>query len=92
MDNAFCIATLRFSEDTPLMVGGVVYTTAGASRDIVALDAATGELLWVHSEKEGPRGAAAPRQLPQAERKYPRGNPWKGWAARAVHCDGSAGL
>ncbi len=50
-------------EDTPLMVNGVVYTTAGARRDVVALDAATGELLWVHSEKEGPRGAAAPRQL-----------------------------
>jgi len=50
-------------EDTPLMVGGVVYTTAGARRDVVALDAATGELLWVHNEKEGPRGAAAPRQL-----------------------------
>jgi quinoprotein glucose dehydrogenase len=50
-------------EDTPLMVNGVVYTTAGGRRDVVALDAATGELLWVHSEKEGPRGAAAPRQL-----------------------------
>jgi quinoprotein glucose dehydrogenase len=50
-------------EDTPLMVGGVVYTTAGTRRDVVALDATTGELLWVHSEKEGPRGAAAPRQL-----------------------------
>ena len=30
---------------------------------MVALDAATGELLWMHSENEGPRGAAAPRQL-----------------------------
>src|SRR6202167_1231740 len=50
-------------EDTPLMVNGVIYTTAGGRRDVVALDAATGELLWVHSEKEGPRGAAAPRQL-----------------------------
>jgi quinoprotein glucose dehydrogenase len=50
-------------EDTPLMVKGVVYTTAGSRRDVVALDAGTGELLWVHSEKEGPRGAAAPRQL-----------------------------
>jgi quinoprotein glucose dehydrogenase len=29
----------------------------------VALDAATGEMLWMHSENEGPRGAAAPRQL-----------------------------
>ena len=50
-------------EDTPLMVNGVVFTTAGSRRDVVALDAVTGELLWVHSEKEGPRGAAAPRQL-----------------------------
>jgi quinoprotein glucose dehydrogenase len=50
-------------EDTPLMVSGVVYTTAGSRRDVVALDAATGEMLWMHSEKEGPRGAAAPRQL-----------------------------
>ena len=28
-----------------------------------ALDAATGELLWVHSEDEGARAAASPRQL-----------------------------
>ena len=48
-------------EDTPLMVKGVVYTTAGSRRDVVALDAGTGELLWMHTEKEGPRGAAAPR-------------------------------
>ena len=30
---------------------------------MVALDAVTGELIWVHGEKEGARGAAAPRQL-----------------------------
>ena len=48
---------------TPLMVGGVIYATAGSRRGVVALDAATGELLWVHSEREGARGAAAPRQL-----------------------------
>ena len=29
----------------------------------MALDAATGELIWMHSEREGARGAAAPRQL-----------------------------
>ena len=45
------------------MVNGVVYTTAGTRRAVVALDAATGELLWVHGEHEGARGAAAPRQL-----------------------------
>src|ERR1019366_2676018 len=50
-------------EGTPLMVKGVVYTTAGSRRAAIALDAATGELLWVHGEHEGERGAAAPRQL-----------------------------
>jgi quinoprotein glucose dehydrogenase len=46
---------------TPLMVDGVVYSTAGARRAVIALDAGTGELLWVHTEHEGPRGDAAPR-------------------------------
>src|SRR5437667_9975981 len=50
-------------EGTPLMVNGVVYATAGTRRSIAALDAGTGELLWVHGEHEGARGAAAPRQL-----------------------------
>ncbi|MBM3770946.1 MAG: pyrroloquinoline quinone-dependent dehydrogenase [Acidimicrobiia bacterium] len=50
-------------ESTPLMVGGVVYTTAGTRRAVVALDAATGEILWTYSHREGDRGAAAPRQL-----------------------------
>ncbi len=50
-------------EGTPLMVGGVLYTTAGTRRAVIALDAATGELRWVHGEPEGARGAAAPRQL-----------------------------
>ena len=50
-------------EGTPLMVNGVLYTTAGTRRAAIALDAETGELLWVHGEHEGARGAAAPRQL-----------------------------
>uniref|UniRef100_Q024N0 Quinoprotein glucose dehydrogenase n=1 Tax=Solibacter usitatus (strain Ellin6076) TaxID=234267 RepID=Q024N0_SOLUE len=50
-------------EGTPLMVNGVVYATAGSRRAAIALDAVTGELLWVHGEHEGARGAAAPRQL-----------------------------
>ena len=50
-------------ESTPLMVRGVVYSTAGTRRAVVALDAATGELMWVHGENEGARGVAAPRQL-----------------------------
>ena len=44
-------------EGTPLMVNGVLYATAGTRRAVVALDAATGELLWVHGEHEGARGA-----------------------------------
>ena len=50
-------------QSTPLMAGGVLYTTAGTRRAVVALDAASGELLWMHSEHEGKRGDAAPRQL-----------------------------
>lgn len=50
-------------EGTPLMVNGVLYTTAGSRRAAIAIDAATGELLWLHGEHEGKRGAAAPRQL-----------------------------
>jgi quinoprotein glucose dehydrogenase len=50
-------------QGTPLMVGGVVYTTAGSRRAVVALDAATGEQLWVHRLDEGKRGEEAPRLL-----------------------------
>src|ERR1017187_9186977 len=35
-------------EATPLMVRGVLYTTGGSRRAVVALDAATGEMLWIH--------------------------------------------
>jgi len=50
-------------EGTPLMVNGVLYATAGSRRAAIALDPATGELLWIHGEHEGKRGGAAPRQL-----------------------------
>ena len=50
-------------ESTPLMVHGVLYSTAGSRRSVVALDAASGELLWVHREDEGMRATYAPRQL-----------------------------
>ena len=35
----------------------------GSRRAVVALDAATGEMLWMHRLDEGKRGDAAPRQL-----------------------------
>ncbi|MCH8203881.1 MAG: pyrroloquinoline quinone-dependent dehydrogenase [Candidatus Hydrogenedentes bacterium] len=47
---------------TPLMVGGVLYTTAGARRDVVAIDAATGETLWMYRIVEPPRDGAATRK------------------------------
>jgi quinoprotein glucose dehydrogenase len=50
-------------QSTPLMVGGVLYTTAGTRRAVVALDAATGEQIWMYSLNEGARGDAAPRRL-----------------------------
>jgi quinoprotein glucose dehydrogenase len=50
-------------QSTPLVVNGRMYTTAGTRRAAVALDAATGEMLWMHTINEGERGAAAPRQL-----------------------------
>ena len=50
-------------ESTPLMVDGVIYTTAGTRRAVVAADAGTGEYLWMHRIDEGERGAATPRRL-----------------------------
>jgi len=50
-------------EGTPLMIGGILYATAGTRRSVVALKADTGELLWVHAEFEGARAVNAPRQL-----------------------------
>src|SRR5712664_4219519 len=50
-------------ETTPLMVNGVLYTTGGSRRAVVALDPETGEELWVHAEHEGARATVAPRQL-----------------------------
>jgi quinoprotein glucose dehydrogenase len=50
-------------ESTPLMANGMVYVTAGTRRDVVALDAETGEMLWMYSINEGKRGDSAPRKL-----------------------------
>ena len=49
-------------QSTPLMVGGILYTTAGSRRAVVAADAASGELLWMHRLDEGERGEAAVRR------------------------------
>lgn len=48
-------------EMTPLMVHGVLYFTAGMRRDTIAVDAATGETLWMYRLDEGERGNHAVR-------------------------------
>ena len=48
---------------TPLMIDGVLYTAAGSRRNVVALDAATGEMLWMYRIEEGERGANSIRRM-----------------------------
>ena len=50
-------------EGTPILIKGRLYITAGSRRDVVCLDAITGELLWMHAEEEGKRGQNAPRSI-----------------------------
>ncbi|HUN76805.1 MAG TPA: PQQ-binding-like beta-propeller repeat protein [Steroidobacteraceae bacterium] len=47
---------------TPLMADGVLYVSAGLRRDVVAIDATSGETLWLYRPDEGARGAVAPRR------------------------------
>ena len=47
---------------TPLAIDGILYTTAGTRRAVVAIDGATGETLWAFRFDEGARGQAAPRR------------------------------
>ena len=47
---------------TPIMVKGRLYITAGNRRAAVAIDASTGETLWMHRLDEGERGDRAPRR------------------------------
>jgi len=50
-------------EGTPLMVKGVLYVTAGTRKDVIALNAKTGEQLWMFRMDEGVRADRAPRKL-----------------------------
>jgi quinoprotein glucose dehydrogenase len=51
-------------ETTPLMANGVLYATAGLRRAVVAIDATSGETLWMYRIDEGVRGDNAPRKGP----------------------------
>lgn len=50
-------------QSTPLVVDGVLYTTGGTRRAVTALDAETGEQLWIFGLDEGRRGGTAARRL-----------------------------
>lgn len=50
------------SQSTPLYIDGIVYATAGMTRNVVAIDPATGETIWTWRNAEGPdRLEDAPR-------------------------------
>ena len=51
-----------YFKSTPLMVNGILYTTAGLSRSIAAIDGETGETLWTFRLDEKERNAYVPRQ------------------------------
>ncbi len=50
------------NQTVPLMVDGVLYATAGSRRSVVAIDAGTGETLWMWRMEEGERWELAPRR------------------------------
>ena len=51
------------NEATPLMIGGVLYTTVGVTRNVIAIDPKSGETLWAYRPNDGEdRYKAAPRK------------------------------
>jgi quinoprotein glucose dehydrogenase len=50
------------SQTVPIMVDGTLYATAGMNRDVVAIDPATGQTLWMYRNEEGERSERAPRR------------------------------
>ena len=51
-----------FSRSTPIYVDGILYTEATTRRQVVAIDPATGETLWVFREPETVRALRSPRR------------------------------
>ena len=50
------------STSTPLEIDGILYVTVGATRNVVALDATSGQVLWLWRPQEGARFDKAPRK------------------------------
>lgn len=51
-----------YSVSSPLMVNGKVFATVGPTRNVIAMDAASGQLLWMWRPEEGQRFDDAPRK------------------------------
>ena len=51
-------------ESTPIMIGGVLYTSTGAS-EVAAVDAATGETIWLYTPQPKPGAEDDPARRPQ---------------------------
>jgi quinoprotein glucose dehydrogenase len=51
-----------FSRSTPIYVDGMLYTVATPRRQVVAMDPATGEIIWTFREPETIRHQRSPRQ------------------------------
>ena len=51
-----------FARSTPIYVDGILYTVATPRRQVVAIDPATGETLWVFREPETVRYLRSPRR------------------------------
>ena len=51
-------------ESTPIMIGGVLYTSTGAS-EVAAVDAATGETIWLYTPLPKPGAEDDPARRPQ---------------------------
>ena len=47
---------------TPIEINGVLYANIGSTRNVVALDATTGQVLWLWRPQEGERFDEAPRK------------------------------
>src|SRR5436190_17837338 len=55
-------AAVAQNQSTPIMAKGILYFTAGPRRNVIAVDAGTGETQWVYRPDEGTRGDRAPRK------------------------------
>jgi len=69
LEIAWTFSTLNFgpttdfvNPSTPLEIDGVLYANIASTRNVVALDATSGQVLWLYRYQEGDRFDEAPRK------------------------------